>query len=60
MDDDDVFAPPPEARETGRRGWSTLQVVLMSLAGLLVVGGIVVGGIILFVIAAANSYASNK
>ena len=38
-------------------GW---QIVLVSLAGILVVGGIVLGGIILFVAAAMNSYASNK
>lgn len=59
--DDDAFPPPPrEPGAPGGKQWSTLQVVLLSLAGVLVVGGIVVGGLILFVIAAANSYASNK
>lgn len=61
MDDDDPFPPPPrDPGAPGKQQWSTLQIVLVSLAGILVVGGIVLGGIILFVAAAMNSYASNK
>lgn len=61
MDDDEVWAPPstplppPE-----RRRWSTLQVVLVTLATVLVVSGIVMVGLVLMFVVGMNQYASNK
>ena len=64
--DDEVDAVVDHARPqaddelSGRRSWSALQWVLVSLGAVFVVAGLVAVGAIVLVVVGMNQWASNK